>query len=153
MDRPKVQIATTVEQSRKLYIDYNIDPITASFVLWKLKSGDEWNLEVMNWTDCINKLRRKGLVGFDETEIDVLPAWGFTDLLRMLPHNYPTWTWTIDSRGFIRQNIPDSPLPVDFKGFYGFEVDIEAFGNIIDVLGFLDSKGLLSYKQGTKFDW
>jgi len=76
-------IATTIEQGKRL-IKLGILRESADMIHWKLKGKDEYQLDNINWIDSVNTLRKRGLVGFDEYEIDIFPAWSFSKLFLSL---------------------------------------------------------------------
>lgn len=75
---------TSVEQSKKL-LELGLNPESADMIHWKMSRDEYYEHENIIWTDSVNTLRRKGLVSFDETRMEIIPAWSLSALLEMMP--------------------------------------------------------------------
>ena len=75
---------TTIEQSNKL-LELGLNPETADMIHWKMPKDEYYEHENIIWLDSVNTLRRKGLVNFDETEMEIIPAWSLSALLAIMP--------------------------------------------------------------------
>lgn len=74
---------TSIEQSKKL-LELGLNPESADMIHWKMPEDEYYEHENIIWIDSVNMLRRKGLVGFDETRMEIIPAWSLSALLELM---------------------------------------------------------------------
>lgn len=75
---------TTIEQSKKL-LELGLSPESADMIHWKMPKDEYYECENIIWLDSVHTLRRKGLVDFDETRMEIIPAWSLSILLELMP--------------------------------------------------------------------
>lgn len=74
---------TSIEQSKNL-LELGLNPESADMIHWKMPKDEYYEHENIIWIDSVNTLRRKGLVGFDETRMEIIPAWSLSTLLELM---------------------------------------------------------------------
>lgn len=119
------QKTTTIEQSRRL-IKIGLEPMCAD--MHYLISGDSY-LSGYGY-------EHKRALECNGSKYEYLPAWSLPLLLKRLPSNVKTWSWWIDSHGFLFLTEPNKKQNC-FNRAVGNDFSEIIFENVVQCLEYI----------------